>query len=330
MTIALAGGILARIPEEFVLRAAEGSVERVGMILRDSATKKIVGHLQETGLAQKAVTEVISRTPGAVQSLATPLSQVSTAISVVQNQQIKTRLDGMAKLLGGMQALQTATLVSSVAGIGVTVASTAILVSRMKGLEKGISDLDGKLEELRRDTKVEAIQKEIVGIRTMLERLQEVPSSRTPEAETRAAEKDLHSHFSRLADQAARLNGVAALPAEFLSFTFTALALGGAAQTRSLVWLGELDRARQRSESIAAKLDDVALAMPADRIAALTGDAAAAIRLDAAFAEVRLRAASMPSYTATLHATGVDGRAYLEGLEAEQEETFLLLKPVTG
>lgn len=47
--------MLFEVPRQFVAQVASGQVDRFGAILKEVATGRIVGHLQETGAMQGAL-----------------------------------------------------------------------------------------------------------------------------------------------------------------------------------------------------------------------------------------------------------------------------------
>ena len=103
------------IPAEFLSGVSSGNLVRYGGILKDVGSGQIVGHLQETGALQAAVRAGFSFDPTGATGL----------IGIVQDAVISKKIDAMQAMLGTMQSLQIATLASSVAGIGVTAATTA-------------------------------------------------------------------------------------------------------------------------------------------------------------------------------------------------------------
>ncbi|MCY4259386.1 MAG: hypothetical protein OXC91_03890 [Rhodobacteraceae bacterium] len=66
----------------------------------------------------------------------------------MQNEQIKGRLDVMQNMMGGLQALNVATLASSVVGIGVTVASTMMILQRLRGLKSDLSRIEETVDRI--------------------------------------------------------------------------------------------------------------------------------------------------------------------------------------
>ncbi|MEQ8262585.1 hypothetical protein [Pseudohaliea sp.] len=109
-----------------------GDLVRYGTILKDAGTGKIVAHVQETGLAGKA----LSTLGGG------PFGPVSSISSIVANVQL-VKIQGM---LAFMQALQFATLGAAVAGIGVSAAGFASLNKKVAAVGESIQDFRAAVE----------------------------------------------------------------------------------------------------------------------------------------------------------------------------------------
>jgi flagellar hook assembly protein FlgD len=131
-----------QIPQEFIAAWQTGALEQVGALLKNVDTGKIVGHLQETGALQHASASLAAGPVGLVASTA------SQAVGLMQNRQMGKQLTAMQDSLGSMQSLQMLTAVSSIVGIGVTVASTAIILSKMKAIEGTLSTIEQTVEKL--------------------------------------------------------------------------------------------------------------------------------------------------------------------------------------
>jgi hypothetical protein len=96
------------VPPELQAMWEAGKLIRRGALLINANGGGIVAHLQETGAfsAIQPLGSVLSSLTGVTSAG----SLVTGAISVVQNEQIKRRIDVMQSMLGAMQGLQVATL----------------------------------------------------------------------------------------------------------------------------------------------------------------------------------------------------------------------------
>lgn len=318
--------VLAEIPERLVGLVASQSAERVGMVIRDTTTKQILGHLQETGLTQNLVSKALSNAPGGIAVLSNPVSAITSVAAVYQNHNMSKQLDLLQSMMGGLQALQVATLVTSVAGIGVTAVSTAVILNRLKGIEDKLSAIDGKLDRAQIASENEAIRKTLTRIETYLSRLQEAEETSDHERLIRTTEEELHTGFDELRRQCETVVKRPSFEVDFAIGTISALALCSSAQIKSLVCLGEYDRAMRRSEAQSRHLNQLSMLVPRDILVRnLGGDGQGAALIDAAIGEIRLRSATMPSFVASLDAQGIEGRAYFQRASEETEQALLLL-----
>lgn len=127
------------IPAEFAVGLSDGSLIRIGTLLKESATGKIVAHVQETGLAQQLLSGIGIPHFSPLTAASECLNLASSGYANVQLAQLKTMVEGL-------QTLQFANLGISVAGIGVSAIGFAMINKRLKGIEDQISDLDKKID----------------------------------------------------------------------------------------------------------------------------------------------------------------------------------------
>jgi hypothetical protein len=130
------GKILFSIPTEFVPGLTEGSLIRIGTLLKESGTGKIVAHLQETGIGQQVLS-------GAGQLPFSPLAALNFASSGYANVQ----LGQLKTMVEGLQSLQYINLGVSIAGIGVSAIGFAMMNKRLKSIESQMCNLDEKLDQ---------------------------------------------------------------------------------------------------------------------------------------------------------------------------------------
>ncbi len=122
------------IPTEFIAGIADGSLIRIGTLLKDSGTGRIVAHIQETGVAQQLFSGISS-------SPFSPLNALTFASSGYANVQ----LSQLKTMVESLQVLQYVNLGISIAGIGVSVIGFAMMNKRLNNIEGHISDLSEKL-----------------------------------------------------------------------------------------------------------------------------------------------------------------------------------------
>ncbi len=127
--------ILFDVPLRYVGGIAAGELVRYGAILKDAGTGRIIGHLQESGIAQSLLSQVLSSGP-------TPLGLVTSAINAAASTYTAIQVRQLKEMVGALQGLQLATLGVSLVGVGVSVAGFMYM-------RKRFNSLDSRLDELR-------------------------------------------------------------------------------------------------------------------------------------------------------------------------------------
>ncbi|MDB4213910.1 hypothetical protein N9741_03460 [Octadecabacter sp.] len=306
------------IPAQFRAAVGAGELIQRGALLKDAATGRIVSHLQETGALQKVLQRGLSFDPTGATGL----------IGVAQNAAISGKLNAMQSMMGTMQVLQVASLASSVVGIGVTAASTAMILDRLNqvdealvGIETSVADLPSKWHEM-------GLRSKIVTVRTSLERLQEAEVRPDAEAVIKSVEERLSYVFDEIHEGLAHVVIQVRVDACLVKSLLATLALCGSAQIKSLLWLDMKEAAVLRSRRQVAKLESLTFLMPRDLMVDRFGhDQSTALSVSQEFSEIRLRTASQPSLARTLIAREINGREYVERIEQEETEPYLLLAP---
>lgn len=178
------------IPAKFAASYASGELVRYGTILKDATTGRIVAHLQETSVLQSLFQTGLSFDPSGVTGL----------IGIAQNAMISRKLDVMQSMMGTLQVLQIATLASSVAGIGVTAATSVIILNRLKVVEKTIERIEDSLSELPNTWRDMELRKNIRTLQTAVERMHEAEVRTDAENVIGAVEEKLNYVFDDLYD----------------------------------------------------------------------------------------------------------------------------------
>ncbi len=311
------------VPKEFARAGSrtltrEGIV-RYGALLKDVNTGRIVAHVQETGALSKLVDMGLSLGGG-------PLDSATGIYGIVQNEQIKARLDVMQSMMGTLQGLQVATLASSVVGIGVTVASTMMILQRLRDLKTGLSRIEDKVDHIPAHLHINTLIDALVVIETQLERLDKASFRRNPRPVLEKAEEALHEGFNTIVVRLQGLQGQGTLDAVWLAALLRCLALCGAAQGQALLQLDDAATLARRTRVQIGKLEDLALALPLDVLEINLGIAPVTARqLAEDAAETRLRFVSTLMLADQLQVQAIPGPAYLERAAAEEEQPLLVL-----
>jgi hypothetical protein len=306
------------IPAQFKAALEAGELIQKGALLKDAATGRIVSHLQETGALQKLIQSGLSFDPTGATSL----------IGVAQNAVITSKLNAMQAMMGTMQVLQIATLASSVIGIGVTAASTAIILSRLNQIDKAIVGIEASVADLPSKWREMDLRAKIITVRSSLERLQEAEVRPDAENVVKSVEERLSYVFDEIHSGLVEVVIQARVDSGLVRSLLASLALCGSAQVKSLLWLDMKEAAEIRSRHQVSKLEDLAFLMPRDLMVDRLGrDQTSALGISKDFSEIRLRIASQPSLARTLIAREINGREYVERIEQEETEPYLLLAP---
>jgi len=307
-------------------RVAAGEVVRYGAILKDVGTGKIIGHVQETGLFDVVASKVLG---GGVLAVANPvaaaMSGAGQLAAVAQNTKMIGQLNNLTEMVGSLKALNIVGTVASVAGVGVTVASTAMILHRIKGVDRALRDVTTRVERLPDQIRELELEKTLRKTETQLERLQEIPLRRNPTQVVESVEKELHEGFNTLHEGARRLILSVEVDEDLLRSLLAGLAICGAAQTKSLIWLNEKEAAQKRAELQAAKLLSLSAAMPMDKLQASLGNDESAQRVHDELVELRSVAASRPMLCERLINADIEGRHYLEEALERDDAPVLLL-----
>lgn len=323
----IAAPLLYTIPDHLADRFASGGIELFGAILKDTATGKIVGHVQETGLLERALHgagqlggELAGRGPG---------GGLTGLIGLAQNEQIKSRLSAMQGTLESMQTLGIADLGASVVGIGVTAASTALLMRQMNRLGRSMEGLEKRMGLIAREQVMQPIHRDLDDLGTSWSRFEE--AKRTGEVAERAEALDerLDHTFGHLRGAAGRLTGGVAVQGCDLLQVVAGLALCARTQMNLLLWTDKLDLAADRAARNYRSIEDLGWSLSPDRLArggAADGEARLATGI---LADLRRELSSLTHLPQTLRMTGLTGRRYLEtAAEADEGPVVYLPRPL--
>jgi len=310
------------VPAQFLEAEAAGHLVRYGALLKDAGTGRIVAHVQETGALRKLVDVGLSLGGG-------PLDTATGIYGIVQNEQIKARLAAMQTMMGSLQTLQIATLASSVVGIGVTVASTMMILQRLRDLKTDLARIEDAVDRIPAQLTINTLIDVLIVIETQLERLEEASVRRNPRPVLEEAEAALHEGFNAIVTRLQMLQGQGGLDAAWLAALFRGLALCGAAQSQVLLQLDDAAALVRRTRGQIGKLEQLAFTLPQDVLELDLGIApATAERLAADAAETRLRFASTLMLAEQLQVQSIPGPKYLAKANAETEQPLLVLPHV--
>jgi len=255
-----------------------------------------------------------------------PIGPLGQGVSLYQNHQMGNQLSAIQSSLGAMQSIQMLAAVSSVAGIGVTVASTFVILGKIKALDAKIDTLGKKLDDLPAQWRDMDISKILRKVQHQLERLSEVSSRKDPKPVLETAEATLHEAFDDLHARVIEVTSEAKVNAELVRTLLEGMAVSGAAQIKTLYRLDDTETALVRSKTQFMKMQDLALKMPADKLQGrLGGDASCAQEITRQASQIRQVMASRGALTQRVIELEVAGSRYLAALEDEDEQPLFLL-----
>lgn len=304
-------------PAQFMADILAGNVQRFGTILKDVNSGLIVGHMQESGLAQSLLSAVTSGIP-------TPLSLVTDAINVGSGLYTAVQVGQLKAMMETLQTLQVATLGVSLVGVGVSVAGFLYM-------HKRFNSLDGRIDQLIESVKTgfESQQKAALRIhmsrtKSLVQRARQAPSLSNPRPEYAEV-------AAELAEQAAYFEGEIAfmisakcrINLELFWQLAQVLILCNNVRIDCRIRTNELRHTIAVAENIASEyqslfdpLTPVSFDTPATE-----GLATVKVLRDATDA-----AASKPYLIDYLRTRRIDGGEYIASLEREKENPLLILK----
>lgn len=324
------GPLLRAVPDELVAGVASGQYRVAGSIVQSVATGRIVGHLQETALLPSLLGRIVGG------GIAAPISAVTGVVDVVQNEQIKA---GLALV----QELQWANLALTGAGIGVSIAGTAMLMHQINRLSRKVDDLQDQLAEVARDVRqlqAEPMRHDFARMGTLCAQVDEAWSPTAQDGEWRDIARDAHFLADQFKSRASSI-GTNADPQTREPFV-NAYALASNLRVTARMAAAQDDMAHAASEERAENL--LALGAPTHVAALLAKPAAisaapgthawltawrthmAEVRAMATAAREReIQAAACVETLTELQTRKIAGRDWLAAARAERDAPLLFL-----
>ena len=121
-------------PAAFIARLQSGELIRYGAIIKEAGTGRIVGHLKEAGQLSEALSR-LNLSPLDVFSTLNPVSTVADVASLGVGAMNTMQLREIKAVLDQVQLTSSAAALASVAGLGVSIGSFALLNSKLTAME---------------------------------------------------------------------------------------------------------------------------------------------------------------------------------------------------
>ncbi|WP_297820838.1 hypothetical protein [uncultured Paraglaciecola sp.] len=146
--------ILMEEPLKYAAKLKMGSIIRYGAILKDAGTGQIVGHLKEAGDIGSLLSQAGS-SAFSLSSAANPISMAFSALNTVQIAGVQKSIHQVQETLESLQMVTNVAALSSVVGLGVSVAGFAAVTTKLNKI----------------DSKLDTIATDIVAVKKVLNHL---------------------------------------------------------------------------------------------------------------------------------------------------------------
>ena len=136
--------ILMEEPAKYFAEIAAGKVIRYGAILKNVETGQIIGHLKEAG----QMGEILSKIAPSPFSAISSLNPISAAIDTgghvyngIQIRNVQKSVDQIQQTLQGLELTTNIAALSSIAGLGVSVAGFAAVNTKLNKIDAKLDDI---------------------------------------------------------------------------------------------------------------------------------------------------------------------------------------------
>lgn len=322
--------ILFEVPAKFASGMADGSIVRIGTLLKDSMSGQILSHVQETGLAQKLLSNA-SLLPF------TPLSALDLASSgyaSVQLHQLQTMVEGM-------QLLQYANIGLAASGLGVSVLGFMLINKKLKGLERDIAQLSAKMDRHFQELAEKHLRHKFANIYVLFERAEQASFLRSPAQEWLTIEGQLAMQSGFLRSEIGHHLTQNNFNSDWFNKMTSALAMCNAARIQCLLQANEMAAAQHASCVIADNYSDLFDPLSATQLAARLTEAekdsreddlhlfksnqAKAAQIMLGLREMTDAAMTQPLLLEHLVSKEISGQAYLDAIHAQDQHSIILL-----
>lgn len=322
---------LFTIPQQYQTMVEAGKLIRRGALLINADGGGIVAHLQETRGFVNGGVQLLGQlsTGNYVGAAAQVANLAASGIAIRQNQQIKQTLNEVQGTLDVVKGIGLANLASSFAGIGVTVAATAVLIQRIETLRTNLEEFAKQVTEFRDEWRTNELEKQLQSASTELDRIDSVHRRVNSRPVLETAERTLHHIFDRMAGHGRKLFMRKEIPVDAVKIILDGLSISGRTRIKALFLMDEAEEASASAKSQVKTLMDMTIAMPADRLAGrLIGTAShkeEAAALSAQMASIRDTAVGIIPLVEELRRQDLRASAYLGAAENEDDRPLMFL-----
>lgn len=300
------------IPDQFASGLIDGSIVRIGTLLKDSKSGYILAHVQETGLAHNLLDGVLS----------SPFSPISTLSSIGENIQ----LSHLTKLVDGLKTLQYASLGVSIAGIGVSTIGFMLMNKKLNKIQEQMSDYSQRIEQQFQELKEREFRAHYSLIQGLYERADHAYHLSSSKREWQSIASALSNESAFFRGELVYLLNQKEFDSMLFSSLITSYGICNAGRTECLLLAGEMQAAVKTAETVAQhytmfdSLNSVELGQKSRQTQSKVKELVDGVRdaQDAAF--------TRPYLLNTLIEQGINGREYITALREEKEHPLLMLK----
>lgn len=148
---------LRAVPEHLVHGVESGAYTVFGSVVREVATGKGIGFLQEAAPLASMALNGASLGPIGI------LAEAGLGVAeVVQNEAIMTGIENLQKAADLLQVLGVANVALSAAGIGVSVTGFALMSAKIDGVKRAVHALADQIETV--SAKIDALQQDAIDV----------------------------------------------------------------------------------------------------------------------------------------------------------------------
>lgn len=321
--------LIFQVPAKFEAAVRAGEVLRYGGILKEVSTGQIVGHLQETGLAQKLLSSAFN-------GPLAPVQAISSLAANFQISQVSSQLVQVKSMLEVMQVFQYATLGSSLVGVGVSAIGFSVLNKKIEQVVKLIDSLRLQVGEGFDAVRAARLRDWVFDVNGILVEAEHKVRMHEVDDEWLDLGKRLMNKGERFRGELIHLLEAGSIDEITFDLLVSNLSLCNRAAMQAFMQADHLEAVWHHAEATAKRYNEVfdeispmRLAQklrPVNPVSEGEIDAVAFAKTKVSFIrEMQESVATTPSLVESLVQKRVKGSDYLRMLEAENESPFLVL-----
>ncbi len=306
-----------QIPALYRAALESGELVRVGALLKDAATGKIVTHLQESGIAHSLLSKTIMASTGPLGLATETVNMASGIYTAVQVTQLKS-------MIAALQVLQYATLGVSLVGVGVSVAGFVYMHKRFNALDCRIDELMKSIHSGFAIQHEATLRAHISQTKGLIKAAGQAPTLSRPEMEyARVAEamSEQAAYFEGELEFLITMNGK--INVEIFWQLAQLLMLSNSIRIDCRLRCNELRNAREIAESVG---NDYQRIFDPLSIASFHSSSDNRIVITKTLREITDAALTKPYLIEYLRTQRINGAEYLQRLESETESPILMLQ----